>query len=56
MVPTADSVCHTHLLEALAPRKPVLFVGESGTAKTVTVERYMAQLSPEAFSRLVSAS
>jgi P-loop containing dynein motor region len=54
MVPTTDSVTHTYLLDNLAPRKPVLFVGDSGTAKTITVERYMAGLKQDAYARLVS--
>eukprot|EP00953_Heterococcus_sp_UTEX-ZZ885_P009237 5464-Heterococcus_DN1.PRE.2 len=52
MVPTTDSVTHTYLLDNLAPRKPVLFVGDSGTAKTITVERYMAGLKQDAYARL----
>lgn len=55
MVPTTDSVTYTYLLESVAARKPVLFVGDSGTAKTTTVERYMQGLKPETNARLVSS-
>jgi dynein heavy chain len=51
-VPTTDSVLYTHLLENLAPRKPLLFVGESGTAKTVTIQNYLSSLSPETSAKL----
>lgn len=51
-VPTTDSVLYTHLLENLAPRKPLLFVGESGTAKTVTIQNYLLSLSPETSAKL----
>lgn len=53
MVPTTDSVLYTHLLEALAPRKPLLLVGESGTAKTLTIQNYMSKLDTDTTSRLV---
>ena len=53
MVPTTDSVLYTHLLETLAPRKPLLLVGESGTAKTLTIQNYMSKLDAETTSRLV---
>ncbi|CAM9109021.1 unnamed protein product [Choristocarpus tenellus] len=53
MVPTTDSVLYTHLLETLAPQKPLLLVGESGTAKTVTIQKYMAGLAAETTARLV---
>ncbi|CAM9933944.1 unnamed protein product, partial [Phaeothamnion confervicola] len=52
-VPTTDSVLHTHLLRMLAPRRPLLLIGESGTAKTTTVGQYMSALDPDGFSRLV---
>jgi dynein heavy chain len=51
-VPTTDSVLYTHLLENLAPRKPLLFVGESGTAKTVTIQNYLGSLSSESSTKL----
>lgn len=53
MVPTTDSVLYTHLLETLAPRKPLLLVGESGTAKTLTIQNYMSKLEADTTSRLV---
>ena len=53
MVPTTDSVLYTHLLQTLAPKKPLLLVGESGTAKTLTIHKYMSKLDAETTSRLV---
>lgn len=48
LVPTLDTVRHTWLLEKLiSNRKPVLFVGEVGTSKTVTVDNYLRMLSVE---------
>jgi dynein heavy chain, axonemal len=48
LVPTLDTVRHTWLLDKLiSNRKPVLFVGEVGTSKTVTVDNYLRQLSQE---------
>ncbi|KAI9351727.1 dynein heavy chain, N-terminal region 1-domain-containing protein [Zopfochytrium polystomum] len=45
LVPTMDTVRHTWLLEKLiSNKKPVLFVGEVGTSKTVTVQNYLRQL------------
>lgn len=45
LVPTMDTVRHTWLLEKLIGiKKPVLFVGEVGTSKTVTVQNYLRQL------------
>mmetsp|Transcript_25191 Transcript_25191/g.84661 ORF Transcript_25191/g.84661 Transcript_25191/m.84661 type:complete len:4540 (+) Transcript_25191:178-13797(+) len=52
IVPTPDSCSYTHLLQNLAPRKPILFVGESGTAKTTIVNDYLGQLADETSTRL----
>jgi dynein heavy chain len=53
LVPTTDSVLYTYLLSRLtAIEKPVLLVGESGTAKTVTIQNYLGRLEPEKFSVL----
>ncbi|CAM9101409.1 unnamed protein product [Chrysoparadoxa australica] len=53
MVPTTDSVLYTHMLKTLAPSKPLLFVGESGTAKTTCIANYMNGLNTESNARLV---
>lgn len=53
MVPTTDSVLYTHILEALAPRKPLLLIGESGTAKTLTIKTYVSNLEKDTTARLV---
>jgi len=47
MVPTVDSVLYTFLLKKLASHRPILFVGESGTAKTLTIQNYMSSLDRE---------
>lgn len=48
LVPTTDYVLYSSLLSRLAAvEKPVLLVGESGTAKTVTVQNFLAGLNPE---------
>ena len=53
LVPTTDSVLYTYLLSKTAPTNtPVLFIGESGTSKTVTIQNYIASLSPETTATL----
>jgi dynein heavy chain, axonemal len=52
MVPTTDSVLYSHMLKILAPQRPILFVGESGTAKTTIIQKYLSELPSTAFSRL----
>lgn len=53
LVPTTDSVLYTYMLTKLtAIEKPVLFVGESGTAKTVTIQNFLGRLEPTAFNIL----
>ncbi|KAJ3039942.1 Dynein heavy chain 10, axonemal [Rhizophlyctis rosea] len=45
LVPTMDTVRHTWMLQKLMHiKRPVLFVGEVGTSKTVTVQNYLRQL------------
>lgn len=54
LVPTTDSVLYTWMLSRLVgTEKPVLFVGESGTAKTVTIQNFLSkELQPEKFNVL----
>ncbi|KAI9009714.1 dynein heavy chain and region D6 of dynein motor-domain-containing protein [Gaertneriomyces semiglobifer] len=48
LVPTLDTVRHSWLLEKLVGiKRPVLFVGEVGTSKTVTVQKFLRSLSSE---------
>ena len=48
LVPTMDSVLYTWLLGKMSRvGNPTLFVGESGTAKTVTIQNYLNSLDPE---------
>ena len=44
IVPTTDSVLYSNMLKHLAPLRPILFVGESGTAKTTTIQKYLSDL------------
>jgi dynein heavy chain len=52
IVPTTQSVLYTDMLEKMAPLKPILFVGESGTAKTLTIDTYTTGLPTDNYSRL----
>lgn len=52
IVPTTQSVLYTDMLEKLAPLKPILYVGESGTAKTLTIDNYTLSLDTDRYSRL----
>ena len=48
LVPTTDSVLYTFLLSKTLPTtRPVLFVGESGTSKTVTIQNFLSTLDPD---------
>ncbi|KAL8020331.1 putative AAA+ ATPase domain, dynein heavy chain region D6 P-loop domain-containing protein [Plasmopara halstedii] len=52
-VPTSDSMLYTFLLtNCMTTEKPVLFVGESGSAKTVTIQNYLNHLDSQSFSTL----
>jgi len=52
-VPTNQAVLYTDILDHMAPIKPILFVGESGTAKTLTVINYIESLDKEVTLKLV---
>jgi dynein heavy chain len=52
MVPTTDSVLYANMLGKLAPLRPILFVGESGTAKTTIILKYLSELPSASFTRL----
>ena len=52
MVPTTDSVLYSNLLSKVALHRSTLFVGESGTAKTTIIQKYLSGLSNSSFSRL----
>ena len=49
LVPTVDTARYKWILEMLVEkqRKPVLFIGESGTAKSVTIESYLKGLTED---------
>jgi dynein heavy chain len=45
LVPTSDSTLYSHILDlVMNVGKPVLFVGEPGTAKSVTIQHYLEHL------------
>ena len=51
IVPTSDNVLYSFLLSTVVGSgRPVLFVGEPGTAKTVTIQNYMKRTLPKATS------
>jgi len=52
MVPTTDSVLYSHLLSTLAPLRPILFIGESGTAKTTIIQKYLSLLPSTGYAKL----
>ncbi|EKX52600.1 hypothetical protein GUITHDRAFT_157080 [Guillardia theta CCMP2712] len=48
LIPTADTVRSTWLVDTCVKiSRPSIFVGESGTSKTVTLQHYLKNLSPE---------
>ena len=53
MVPTLDTVRSTWLLDSVVQVKgAVLFVGESGTAKTTVIAKYLGSRNPDQFTSL----
>ena len=53
IVPTVDTTRYSWLLRnSLAVKKPVMFCGDSGTAKTVTVADAFSQMDAEKHSFL----
>lgn len=48
LVPTMDTVRNTWLLELMVKiKRPVVFVGETGTSKTATIQNFLRNLDPE---------
>ena len=53
IVPTKDSLAQANVLDVLMSQAvPVLFVGDTGTGKTVTVQTHLRSLSPSAWKVL----
>lgn len=52
-VPTTDSVLYNFILSScMKTERPILFVGESGTAKTVTIQNYLKDMDQQTTSAL----
>ncbi len=48
LVPTMDTIRNTWLLELMVKiKRPVVFVGETGTSKTATIQNFLRKLSPD---------
>lgn len=52
LVPTVDTVRNTWLLELMVKiKRPVVFVGETGTSKTATIQNFLRKLDPDSSVR-----
>ena len=48
LVPTVDTIRNTWLLELMVKvKRPVVFVGETGTSKTATIQNFLRKLDPD---------
>ena len=48
LVPTVDTVRNTWLLELMVKiKRPVVFVGETGTSKTATIQNFLRKMDPD---------
>ena len=53
LVPTVDTVRNTWLLELMVKiKRPIVFVGETGTSKTATTQNFLRKLDPDSNVRL----
>ena len=56
LVPTVDTVRNTWLLQLMVRvRRPVVFIGETGTSKTATTQNFLRELDSESFVCYYSA-
>jgi dynein heavy chain len=54
VVPTLDTMRYTFMLKVfMGLQKPLLFIGESGTAKTISIKNYIDSLDASKFQNLV---
>jgi dynein heavy chain len=52
-VPTVDTLKFTFILNLMVSNKfPVIFVGESGTAKSVIISNYLSSLKSDDYMKL----
>jgi len=57
IVPTVDTVRYTHIMKlCVRDRHPLLLVGESGTGKSVYVNRYLRTLPQDVFAPAISVN
>ena len=55
LVPTVDTVRNTWLLELMVNiKRPVVFVGETGTSKTATIQNFLRKLDPDTSVSILS--
>lgn len=53
LVPTKDTVRNTWLLDQMVKiKQPILFVGDSGTSKTATIQDFLRKINQETHVRL----
>lgn len=53
LVPTIDTKKYSYVLDMMVKSKyPCIFVGESGTAKSVIISNYLSSLSSDNYMRL----
>ncbi|KAL0234517.1 hypothetical protein PCE1_001553 [Barthelona sp. PCE] len=41
LVPNKETVCLSYLIQTMSPNSPFLVIGDSGTAKTVTIQKFL---------------
>jgi len=54
LVPTVDTIRNTWLLDLMVKiKRPVVFVGETGTSKTATIRNFLRELDPDTTVRFL---
>lgn len=52
LVPTSNFASYQNILQFVAPKKPILFIGKNGTGKTLTCKNYLNLLENKEYLRL----